>query len=64
MLKHIVDKHLLGLLGSEEFVSRWWDSPNAYFDFRRPIDLWISGEHGQKQVVDYVLHHCYVGGGS
>lgn len=64
MLKHIVDKHLFAMLGSDEFVTRWWDSPNAYFKLQRPIDLWISGEKGQKEVTDYVLHHAYAGGGS
>lgn len=64
MYKHIVDKHLLAMLGSEDFVSKWWDSPNASFKFQRPIDLWISGERGQKEVINYVLHHAYAGGGS
>jgi len=33
-----IDDMLLGLLGSDEFVKTWWNSPNAYFKFHRPID--------------------------
>jgi hypothetical protein len=33
-----IDDMLLGLLGSDEFVHAWWNSPNAHFEFRNPID--------------------------
>jgi hypothetical protein len=33
-----IDDMLRGLLGSDEFVKRWWNSPNIAFGFQPPIN--------------------------
>lgn len=44
---------LLALLGSQELVIRWWDSPNKAFDMKTPNELWESGE--KETVKDYLI---------
>jgi uncharacterized protein (DUF2384 family) len=52
---------LMALLGRQELVDRWWDSPNMHFDFKHPIDVFNMNDDGRQAVVSYVTEHCYGG---
>jgi hypothetical protein len=55
---------LMGLLGRQELVDKWWDGPNHYFGLRHPIDVFNSGEAGRQSVYNYLGEHCFGGGGN
>lgn len=55
------DNMLMALLGRQEFVDKWWDSPNLHWDLRHPIDVFNSGDDGRQSVVNYLSEHCYGG---
>ena len=44
---------LLGLVGSQELVERWWASPNKAFDMEIPDDLYHSDK--KAVVIRYIL---------
>lgn len=48
---------LMGLLGSQELVDRWWTSPNKAFDNKPPCDVELA------KVKDYLIWHAYGAGG-
>lgn len=48
---------LMTMLGSEELVNEWWQSPNKAFDNKRPCDVELS------QVKDYLIWHAFCAGG-
>ena len=52
-MKLKLNKMLFGLLGSEELVSKWWNSPNKAFDLKTPNELWATDD-GKKQVIEYI----------
>jgi hypothetical protein len=43
---------LFTLLGSDDLVNRWWESPNLAFENKTPNQVY---EENQRQVIDYVL---------
>jgi len=45
---------LKALLGSDELVQRWWNSPNRAFDGETPDDLWHTSS-GRNRVYNYLL---------
>jgi hypothetical protein len=45
------------MLGSEELVERWWESPNRAFDGLTPLQA------DPELVRDYVLWHGFMAGG-
>lgn len=49
---------LLGLLGSDALVEKWWNSPNKAFDNKCPVDI------DEKDVVSYLMWHSFGVGGS
>ena len=53
-----LDPYVFDLLGNEELVDVWWNSPNKAFNYERPIlaDLEI--------VRDYLMWHCFNSQGS
>lgn len=55
MTENKVNIILKALLGSDELVVRWWNSPNKAFDGEIPDDLWNTSE-GRKRVYTYVLN--------
>lgn len=57
MNKEKVNNILLGLLGSEEFINQWWNSPNANWQFKTPEEVW-STKAGQIEIVNYLLKHA------
>jgi len=44
---------LMGMLGSDQLVSRWWGSPNKAFDNKCPVDV------DQQIVVEYLMWHSF-----
>jgi hypothetical protein len=46
---------LKALVGRDDLVEAWWDSPNRYFSLQTPNDVWMTGADGEQQVVNYVL---------
>lgn len=56
MTKDKLDGILMALLGSQEFVSKWWDSPNANWGFRTPNEVFET-KAGQIEIVNYLLQH-------
>lgn len=53
-----LNRALMSLLGSEEFVQRWWLSPNLYFKLQCPQEVWDQGDDGKHEVVSYVTSFC------
>lgn len=51
-----LDKILLALLGSKELVTKWWNSPNKYFNLDTPQQVWHTDP---KSVAAYILDHFY-----
>jgi len=45
---------LKALLGSDDAIVRWWNSPNRAFDMETPDDLWHSSS-GRNRVYSYLL---------
>jgi hypothetical protein len=46
------DRILYALLGSEELVQKWWESPNRAFDEMTPIEMW---NRDKDRVKKYLL---------
>ena len=64
MTQQDLNRYLMGLLGSEAFVKRWWYSPNVHFKFDCPQEVWDGGDEGKREVISYVMGHAMMGGGS
>ena len=45
---------LKALLGNDELVNNWWNSPNKAFDMEIPDDLWHTTS-GRTRVYNYLL---------
>jgi len=45
---------LKALLGTDELISRWWNSNNKAFDYDIPADLWHTSK-GRNKVYNYLL---------
>lgn len=43
---------LFAMLGSDDLVNRWWESPNLAFENKTPNQMYDEDE---QQVIDYVL---------
>lgn len=55
-LEKEVDQYLLALLGSNESVNRWWDSPNKHWNGKTPRTVW---ETDPDSVKNYVMQYCF-----
>ncbi len=55
-MKAQVDAMLLGLLGSQELVERWWNGENWHFNLKRPVVVWSKDP---DEVYAYVAGFCY-----
>jgi len=53
-LRARLDRVLGSMLGSEDLVRRWWDSPNRAFDMRAPAEVFDTEPDA---VVSYILGH-------
>jgi hypothetical protein len=45
---------LFAMLGSDNLVKRWWESPNRAFEDKTPNQMC---EEDEQRVIDYVLDH-------
>lgn len=45
---------LFAMLGSDDLVNRWWESPNLAFENKTPNQMC---EEDEQQVIDYVLSY-------
>ena len=45
---------LFTMLGSDDLVNRWWESPNLAFEDKTPNQMY---EEDEQQVIDYVLSY-------
>jgi hypothetical protein len=59
-IRNICDQMVQAMVG-EKFVESWWASPNQAFDGRTPEEQWSAGS---DQVINYLMHHAFSGGGS
>lgn len=53
----LINENLLHILGTKEYVTRWWTTSNFHFKLRCPQELWDSGARGQEEVEEYVNHN-------
>jgi hypothetical protein len=44
----------MSLLGSEELVDSWWQSPNIAMGMSTPSELWTKDEMGRDFVFTYI----------
>ena len=51
-----LDTRLLLLLGSQDFVEAWWNSPNVFFGLKTPLEVY---ETNPKIVSGYLALQCY-----
>jgi hypothetical protein len=45
---------LFTMLGNDDLVNRWWESPNLAFENKTPNEVY---EENEQQVIDYVLSY-------
>ena len=57
IVKVSLNKYLYALLGRQELVDQWWESPNRAFEGRTPNEVYLSGEDGRKQVAKYIINN-------
>ena len=57
IIKLTLNKYLYALLGRQELVDQWWESPNRAFEGRTPNEVYLSGEDGRKQVSKYIINN-------
>jgi hypothetical protein len=48
---------LFAMLGSDELVNKWWESPNLAFEGKTPLEVF---EIDRQDVIDYVLSYLQV----
>jgi hypothetical protein len=61
IVKVSLNKYLYALLGRQELVDTWWESPNRAFEGRTPNEVYWSGEDGRKQVAKYIIDNVNPG---
>lgn len=50
------NKWLKSMLGSDNFVKQWWNSPNIQFGGSTPLEVWaLPG--GDARVMKYIIYH-------
>lgn len=59
--KQLCNRLVLALVGNDHLVKQWWNNPNKAFHLRTPNEQW---ETDAEEVYNYLMHHCYAGGGS
>jgi len=50
---HIMNDMLFTMLGSDELVECWWETPNKAFDMKCPKDV------EEQKVHQYLGAHCF-----
>ena len=49
-----VNRMLRMMLGSDELVTRWWESDNLHWGLKKPSEIWQKDPH---EVYAYILNH-------
>lgn len=52
--KRKLNVFLFAMLGNDDLVNRWWESPNLAFENKTPNEVY---EENEQQVIDYVLSY-------
>ena len=55
--KLVIDSWLYSMLGNDELVARWWNSPNRAFNGVTPQELYDRDLLGKQTVTSYVFEH-------
>lgn len=55
--KQYADELVAALVG-DEFVDKWWNSPNLAFNSFTPLEVW---ERENTKVISYLHSHIYSG---
>lgn len=50
----LVNRALFAMLGREELVNNWWNSPNMNWELQTPDQVW---ERDPEEVTNYVMSH-------
>ena len=58
LMKDKCDVMLKALLGSDEFVEKWWQSPNISFNMKTPFEVFVQDVEGRNSVFNYLAGHC------
>jgi hypothetical protein len=53
-----LEQVLFAMLGREDLVKKWWDSPNYHFKLSTPNEVWNASDDGKREVIEYVLGHA------
>lgn len=54
LIKRDLNVCLFALLGSDELIKKWWQSPNLSFEGKTPSEVF---EVDRQEVIDYVLSY-------
>lgn len=57
MTKNCLNKMLYAMLGNNDLVFRWWDSPNRNWNLSTPNQIWNESDEGKREVIQYILGH-------
>jgi hypothetical protein len=55
--KSVINSWLHSMLGSDDLVARWWNSPNRAFNGRTPQELYDRDLIGKQTVTSYVFEY-------
>lgn len=53
-IKRKLNVCLFAMLGNDDLVNSWWESPNLAFENKTPNEMY---EENEQQVIDYVLSY-------
>lgn len=53
-IKEALNECLMAMLGDEQLVRDWWDSPNKAFDMQTPNKVW---EEDYNKVRSYIVSY-------
>lgn len=56
--KEKLNKVLFALLGSDDLVTGWWDSPNRNWNMQTPNTIWEKSREGKVEVIRYILNQA------
>jgi hypothetical protein len=54
-----INRILFALLGNNDVVNLWWQSPNRAFDMKTPRDLWSTNPQKVSTYVADQLEHSH-----
>lgn len=58
--RNIANQLVTSMVGPN-LLESWWHSPNQAFGGQTPESQWAVGS---DQVINYLMHHAFAGGGS